>query len=1232
MNSKSLFLLIALLVPALAHGGEISPRLEQRMSQSGDQSLGVWVQFVDKGLAADDLTTALDAVEAQLSEKTRNRRSRVLGAGQPVADLRDLSVSRQYLNQVEATGAQPRRLSRWFNAGSFNATAQQIREISALPFVKRLDLVAQFRRSTPPVFQEEILDFPESEKSQPDGRYNFHYGASIVGAELINLPPVHDEGFSGDGVLVAILDAGFTLSHESLQHVPVVAQWDFVHDDDNVGWQPGDDDSQQNHGTQVFSTIMGFSESNLIGTAFGASAILAMTEDVSDETPIEEDNWVAAVEWVELLGADLVTTSLGYYYWYEYSDLDGNTALITRAADMAVQRGMSVFTSAGNERNNAEWPHLTAPADGDSVVAVGAVDAAGMVASFSSPGPTYDGRIKPDVSALGVGKRVAAYYDDHSFMSTNGTSFAAPQVAGVATLMLERIPSLTPMQIRQALREGASQSRNPDNDLGWGIIDAVAAINYWGPSVAHTPLGNTENTAGPYEVMCQITDRANLDPGGLFLYWRLDGGLWQRETLTDEGGSQFKGFIPGAIMGGDVDYYLEASDEDGYTITTPHNGSSHPWSFSVGVDTSAPDLFLFTLTDKTPALWPPVLVAEVQDDQGIESVELMFSRNGGAMQGPFSMLEMDENWQIQFPLGQEEISVGDVITYEVSATDIAAIPNIKTSGPHEVWILENLGQVLIVDDLESAKDEGGTRNLTADFDQWLTAAGYVVEVIDAGDVNGVILDSADAVFLTTGNNYYPVGESVMRSSLIAFADDGGKILVEGGELAAICFYESQYPEFIASVLHADEFLGDYLGPMVAGAGQDRHSFLTRPNILPDVIEQDMSPNPNDYGASDVVTPDEGSMMVMPSIYDNGIGGVLLHDNNTGAEAGQIVFMTFDLGYMPEATTRLLLENSMNYLLGREAPGNSSLSGTVTLVGSSDASGVVVSCDNQHSTVTGPDGSFLLDGLHGSTYTLEATRQGYTTASLTVELAAGQNLSGLDLTLAPGVIVALTDTPEMSIPDNNPDGLVRELVVQEAGSVQDINLDINISHPSIGHLEISLTSPAGTTVRLHDHTGGIADDLVGNWPDNLIVDGPGELSDFLSEEAQGAWQMKVADTGWGAMGTWHTWGLNLAVAGAVSGVDDGLPLVTRFVGNIPNPFNPRTTVMFDLAREGAAEIAIYNVRGRMVRSFGAEILPAGRHEVVWDGMDATGRSVSSGVYFFRLETQGESLVGKMTLVR
>jgi hypothetical protein len=215
----------------------------------------------------------------------------------------------------------------------------------------------------------------------------------------------------------------------------------------------------------------------LIGPAFGADFALAKTEIKLSETQIEEDNWVAGVEWADDLGADIVSSSLGYQDWYTYEDMDGNTALCTIAADLAVSKGIVVVNSAGNERITT-WYHIIAPADGDSVIAVGAVDLQGGLASFSSAGPTFDGRIKPDVVARGVQTYCA--WANGGYGGASGTSLSAPLVAGVCALLLEIHPDWTPIQVREALWHTASQADDPDNLYGYGIANAAEAsgLNY----------------------------------------------------------------------------------------------------------------------------------------------------------------------------------------------------------------------------------------------------------------------------------------------------------------------------------------------------------------------------------------------------------------------------------------------------------------------------------------------------------------------------------------------------------------------------------------------------------------------------------------------------------------------------------------------------------------------------------------------------------------------------------
>ena len=273
------------------------------------------------------------------------------------------------------------------------------------------------------------------------------------------------------------MDAGFdNLAHEVFSSMNIIAKWDFVDGDPDVS-QGG------SHGTSTLSCIGGFKEGKLVGPAFGATFILARTEDIYSETPVEEDNWIAALEWADSIGVDVTSTSLSYldydppYPSYTWEDMDGNTALITIAADLAVELGIFVVNSASNSGYNPSHNTLGAPADGDSVVAVGAVDGSGMRASFSSVGPTTDppGRIKPDLMAMGEGVYVARSSSPTSYGYSNGTSFSCPILAGASALLLEVDPSLTPIQLRELLKNTASQTNSPDNLYGWGIINTYEA-------------------------------------------------------------------------------------------------------------------------------------------------------------------------------------------------------------------------------------------------------------------------------------------------------------------------------------------------------------------------------------------------------------------------------------------------------------------------------------------------------------------------------------------------------------------------------------------------------------------------------------------------------------------------------------------------------------------------------------------------------------------------------------
>jgi subtilisin family serine protease len=243
----------------------------------------------------------------------------------------------------------------------------------------------------------------------------------------------------------------------------------------------GGDRGEGSHGTATLSVLGGFREGELIGPAFAATFLLAKTEDTESETKVEEDNWAAAAEWAEALGADVISSSLGYLEFdrgqpsYSFADMDGRTAIVTRAAELAAERGVVVVNSAGNSGFHPSHNTLGAPSDGAHVLAVAAVTATGQRASFSSVGPSADGRIKPDVAAQGQSVKVAGSRPGE-YRLANGTSFSCPLTAGAVALLLQARPELSADDVIAVVRGSARRAGAPDNLTGYGIVDATAAV------------------------------------------------------------------------------------------------------------------------------------------------------------------------------------------------------------------------------------------------------------------------------------------------------------------------------------------------------------------------------------------------------------------------------------------------------------------------------------------------------------------------------------------------------------------------------------------------------------------------------------------------------------------------------------------------------------------------------------------------------------------------------------
>jgi subtilisin family serine protease len=434
-----------------------------------------WVFFTDKGG---------ETGAAPLTPRALSRRR--LRGQMTVATVEDAPLAAAYVDRVTAAVQRLRQRSRWLNAVSVEATVDQLEAVEALSFVASVDLVRRYRRRA-----EEPLEPDSGTRARSAGTPSrrasalaIDYGSSAGQLAQIGVPAVHEMGFQGDGVIVAVFDTGFnSLEHEVFSSMRVVAARDFVNGDDDVA--DGADRGDGDHGTMTLSVLGGLSEGQLVGPAFGAHFVLAKTENTDSETPVEEDNWAAAAEWAEALGADVISSSLGYLQYdspfpsYTFRDMNGQTAISTRAAEMAAARGVVVVNSAGNSGPHLEHNTLGAPADGAHVLAIGAVDFAGARTGFSSVGPSADGRIKPDLAAQGQSVKVALPGTVNRYAFANGTSFSCPLAAGVVALLLQINPNAGVDDVAGVLRATASQAGVPNNLLGWGIINAHAAARGW---------------------------------------------------------------------------------------------------------------------------------------------------------------------------------------------------------------------------------------------------------------------------------------------------------------------------------------------------------------------------------------------------------------------------------------------------------------------------------------------------------------------------------------------------------------------------------------------------------------------------------------------------------------------------------------------------------------------------------------------------------------------------------
>ena len=419
-------------------------------------SYRVWIYFSDKDGSAPIF----------LSQKTIDRRAK--NGIQNDNLWYDFTVPSKYIDQLSSLGIKVINKSRWLNAVSALCSKSDLKKMANLTFVDQIKPVVGYKRSS-------SFEYPDISPNSRD----FDYGNALEQIEQINVHELHELGYTGSGVRILVMDTGFSLTHNSLLGINVIDQWDVLKNDQETADETEEEVAvnQDYHGTAVLSTIASNAPGEFMGVAFDAEFLLAKTEDVSQEVQFEEDNYVAGLEWGEENGADVVSTSLGYLDWYEYSDMDGNTAVTTIAVDIAASLGVVCVTAAGNS-GSSSWYYIIAPADADSVISVGAVADNGIIATFSSHGPTVDGRIKPEICARGRQTWCINPNSNTNYSRLSGTSLACPLVAGAAALILQARPDWSAMEVREAMMMTSSNADNPDNTYGYGILNAREAINY----------------------------------------------------------------------------------------------------------------------------------------------------------------------------------------------------------------------------------------------------------------------------------------------------------------------------------------------------------------------------------------------------------------------------------------------------------------------------------------------------------------------------------------------------------------------------------------------------------------------------------------------------------------------------------------------------------------------------------------------------------------------------------
>jgi serine protease AprX len=441
-----------------------------------------WVYFTDKPDAATYLANPL----TMLTQKSINRRI----AQNIDLDVKDVPIFPSYITQVtNAAGITVMAKSKWLNALHIRGSVVNIQQLASLTFLSSIQFADKTLNSGA-LPKSVTTETYQAVNKTLDTQVTFAYGTSSNQISMLGGDLLHQQDFTGTGKTIAVLDSGFPGVNTAVPFQRLVTNNLILGGYNYVG-QSTNFYTGGTHGTLVLSTMGGYVQNALVGTAPDASYYLFITEDIASENPVEESYWVQAAEEADRLGVDIINTSLGYFgydnpnYSYTYQDMNGITAFASRGADVAFSRGIICVTSAGNSGSTTN-PHIAVPAESLHTLAVGAVNASGLYASFSSIGPSFDGRVKPDVAAQGV--QVVVANPSGTTGLANGTSFSGPITAGMVACLWQALPTKTNAEIIQIIKQSASIYANPTPQLGYGIPNYNTALS--------TTLGISEAEKG----------------------------------------------------------------------------------------------------------------------------------------------------------------------------------------------------------------------------------------------------------------------------------------------------------------------------------------------------------------------------------------------------------------------------------------------------------------------------------------------------------------------------------------------------------------------------------------------------------------------------------------------------------------------------------------------------------------------------------------------------------------